>query len=161
MIEIIDSRKRSNPEDEPKIKLIDTPESQYDSPKPMLDYILIKRNEKSAKLSDGSLIIIPDSVQRAPNIGIVVNVSDFYLVNGNFFPMSDTKDENGKEIPGIVNIGDIVQFGEHTVEEIKVNDEDFVLCHFRNIKLRSKRHIIVSDLDTLVKKMREQQNVSA
>jgi chaperonin GroES len=81
--------------------------------RPLQDRILIKRVEEKETVKGG--IIIPDSAKEKPQEGEVVAVG-----NGK-------KTEDGKVIALDVKVGDRVLFGKYSGNDIKIDDEEYLI----------------------------------
>ncbi len=81
--------------------------------RPLQDRILIKRVEEKETVKGG--IIIPDSAKEKPQEGEVVAVG-----NGK-------KTDDGKVIPLDVKAGDRVLFGKYSGNDIKIDDEEYLI----------------------------------
>ena len=76
------------------------------------DRVLIRRLEEKETVKGG--IIIPDTAKEKPQEGEVVAVGAGRI-------------EKGARIPLDVKVGDRVLFGKYSGNEIKVDDEDFLI----------------------------------
>ena len=81
--------------------------------RPLQDRILIKRVEEKESVKGG--IIIPDTAKEKPQEGEVVAVG-----NGK-------KTEDGKVIALDVKVGDRVLFGKYSGNDIKIDDEEYLI----------------------------------
>jgi len=81
--------------------------------RPLHDRILIKRVEEKESVKGG--IIIPDTAKEKPQEGEVVAVG-----NGK-------KTEDGKIVPLDVKAGDRVLFGKYSGNDIKIDDEEYLI----------------------------------
>ncbi|HZT70506.1 MAG TPA: co-chaperone GroES [Terriglobia bacterium] len=81
--------------------------------RPLHDRILVKRIEEKETVKGG--IIIPDTAKEKPQEGEVVAVG-----NGK-------KTEDGKIIPLDVKVGDRVLFGKYSGNDIKIEDEEYLI----------------------------------
>jgi chaperonin GroES len=81
--------------------------------RPLHDRILIKRVEEKESVKGG--IIIPDTAKEKPQEGEVVAVG-----NGK-------KTEDGKIVPLDVKAGDRVLFGKYSGNDIKLDDEEYLI----------------------------------
>lgn len=95
----------------------------YSDPLPIFDRILIKQGSKETTWGTAH-IVIPDYVQKAPNMGAVVATAENYIVDGKAFPMSE-----------LVKQGDIVTFSQFNTEDVELDGEKFVLCSIFDVKL--------------------------
>ena len=80
--------------------------------KPLFDRVVIDPNIK--KTSTKSAIVLPQTLQEKPNIGIVVAVGD-----GNNF--------DGVETEMKVQVGDKVLFEKHAGIEVNVDDKNYLV----------------------------------
>src|ERR671924_177201 len=81
--------------------------------RPLRDRILVERIEEHEQKVGG--IIIPDSAKEKPQQGKVVAVG-----NGK-------ADKDGKRIPLDVKDGDTILFGKYSGQEVRVDNEDFLI----------------------------------
>ena len=81
--------------------------------RPLHNNVLVERVEAETKTAGG--IIIPDTAKEKPSEGKIVAVG------------SGTKDENGKNIPLDVKVGDKVLFAKWGGTEIKVQGKDLLI----------------------------------
>jgi chaperonin GroES len=81
--------------------------------RPLNDRILVKRVEEEAKTKGG--IIIPDTAKEKPAEGKVIAVG-----KGALSP-------EGNRVPLEVKIGDRILFGKYGGQEIKVEDEEYMI----------------------------------
>jgi len=81
--------------------------------RPLHNNVLVERVEAETKPAGG--IIIPDTAKEKPSEGKIVAVG------------SGTKDENGKNIPLDVKVGDKVLFAKWGGTEIKVEGKDLLI----------------------------------
>ena len=82
--------------------------------RPLQDRIIVKRLEAADKKTAGG-IIIPDTVKEKPQEGEIIAVG----------PGKVTDD--GKLKPMNVNVGDRVLFGKYSGNEVKIDDQDFLI----------------------------------
>ena len=83
--------------------------------KPLNDHLIVKAVSKEEKTASG--IFLPDSNKEKPEQGEVIAVGP-----GKFL-------ENGTRLPMTVKVGDKIIFTKYSPNEIKINNEDFlVLC---------------------------------
>lgn len=80
---------------------------------PINDRVLVKPIANNTVTRSG--IVIPDAAQEKPNRGKVVKVG-----RGHVF-------ENGKVVPLDVKENDIVLYGRHSGQQIKIDSEDYVV----------------------------------
>ncbi len=81
---------------------------------PLYDRVVLKRIEEK-EVKKGS-IIIPDTAKEKPQKAEVVAVGPGKVT------------EDGKTIPLTVKMGDKVLIGKYTGNEIKIDDEEFVIA---------------------------------
>jgi chaperonin GroES len=81
--------------------------------RPLHDRILIRRFEEGEVVKGG--IIIPDTAKEKPQQGEVIAVG-----NGKVM-------ENGTKVPLDVKAGDRILFGKYSGNEIKIEDEEFLI----------------------------------
>jgi len=81
--------------------------------KPLKDRVLIKRLEEDQKTSGG--LIIPDTAKEKPAKGEVIAIG------------KGETDSNGNTIPMEVKVGDKVLFEKWSGNEIKIDDQEFVI----------------------------------
>jgi chaperonin GroES len=87
--------------------------------RPLQDRVVIKRIEEGEQIRGG--IIIPDSAKEKPQEGEVIAV-------GNGKTLS-----SGERSPLDVKPGDRVLFGKYSGNEIKLNDEDYLIMREEDI----------------------------
>ena len=81
--------------------------------RPLYDRIVVKRIEETETVRGG--IIIPDSAKEKPQEGEVVAAG------------KGKRLEDGKVVPLDVQKGDRILFGKYSGNEIKINDEEFLI----------------------------------
>ena len=79
---------------------------------PLHDRVVVKRLEEKESVKGG--IIIPDSAKEKPQEGEVVAVGA-------------GKREKGERIPLDVKVGDRVLFGKYSGNDIKIDDEEYMI----------------------------------
>jgi chaperonin GroES len=79
---------------------------------PLHDRVVVKRFEEKESIKGG--IIIPDSAKEKPQEGEVVAVGA-------------GKREKGERIPLDVKVGDRVLFGKYSGNDIKIDDEEYMI----------------------------------
>ncbi|MGA3300170.1 MAG: co-chaperone GroES [Candidatus Acidiferrales bacterium] len=79
---------------------------------PLHDRVVVKRLEEKESIKGG--IIIPDSAKEKPQEGEVVAVGA-------------GKREKGERIPLDVKVGDRVLFGKYSGNDIKIDDEEYMI----------------------------------
>ncbi len=87
--------------------------------RPLHDRIVIKRLEAEEEVRGG--IIIPDTAKEKPQQGEVVAAG-----NGKVL-------ENGTRLPLDVKVGDRVLFGKYSGNEVKIEDEEYLIMHENEI----------------------------
>jgi co-chaperonin GroES (HSP10) len=98
----------------------------YSDPVPIFDRVLIRRNAKETTWG-GTHFVIPESAQKSANRGVVVACADFYIIEGQSFPMVN-----------VVKPGDVVTFSAFNTEDIDCDGEVFTLCSVFDLKLIEK-----------------------
>jgi chaperonin GroES len=79
---------------------------------PLHDRVIVKRIEEKDSVKGG--IIIPDTAKEKPQEGEIVAVGS-------------GKREKGELIPLDVKVGDRILFGKYSGNEIKVDDEEYLI----------------------------------
>jgi chaperonin GroES len=79
---------------------------------PLHDRVVVRRFEEKESIKGG--IIIPDSAKEKPQEGEVVAVGE-------------GKREKGERIPLDVKVGDRVLFGKYSGNDIKIDDEEYMI----------------------------------
>lgn len=87
--------------------------------KPLFDNVLIKPLEEETKTPSG--ILLPETAKEKPQIGQIMAVG-----NGSV-------DDKGKNIPMIVKVGQKVMYKKWGGNEIKVNNEEWLLVEQKDI----------------------------
>lgn len=80
---------------------------------PLGDRIVVEREEAEGKTAGG--ILLPDSARDKPSRGKVISIGDGKLL------------ENGQRAPLQVKVGDHVLFTTYGPEELKIEDQEFLL----------------------------------
>src|SRR5580658_6227767 len=80
---------------------------------PLHDRVLVRRTEEKESVKGG--IIIPDTAREKPQEGEVVAVG------------SGRRGEKGELIPLDVKPGDRILFGKYSGNDIKIDDEEFMI----------------------------------
>ena len=89
---------------------------------PLGDRVLVKSVDKDNAKKTASGIIIPDTVDKErPEIGKVIAVGD-----------GKTTDD-GKVIPMKVSVGNTVLFSKYGPDEVKIDDEEYLIVSESNI----------------------------
>jgi chaperonin GroES len=87
--------------------------------RPLHDRILIKRMEEQETRRGG--IIIPDTAKEKPQEGKVVAVG-----NGKVL-------DDGKRLPLDVKAGDKILFGKYSGNEVKIEDEEYLIIREEDV----------------------------
>ena len=87
---------------------------------PLGDRVLVKPEEKEKKTKSG--IIIPDTVDKErPEVGKIVAVGEGKIT------------DDGKTIPMKVKVGNTVLFAKYGPDEVKIDDEEYLIVSESNI----------------------------
>ena len=81
--------------------------------RPLHDRVVVKRIEAEEKTTGG--IIIPDTAKEKPSQGEVIAVGP------------GGRDENGKQIPIDIQVGDRVLFGKWSGTEVKIDGQELLI----------------------------------
>jgi co-chaperonin GroES (HSP10) len=119
MTTVIDRRTKETP------KFVDT----FQKPQPVFNSILVRLPEQSTEEFQGG-ILIPDSSRKNPNRGVVVAISEFYILGGVKHNVSD-----------MVNIGDEVTISDISHESIPYGDETLEIVDIFDVKLIHRKGI--------------------
>ena len=87
--------------------------------RPLHDRVLVKRMEEQEVRRGG--IIIPDTAKEKPQEGKVVAAG-----NGKV-------SEDGKKIPLDVKAGDRILFGKYSDNEVKIEDEEYIIMREEDV----------------------------
>jgi len=87
--------------------------------RPLGDRVLVKPLEVEEKKKGG--IIIPDTAKEKPQEGKVIAVGKGKIT------------EEGKVLPLDVKVGDKILFGRYSGNEIKIDDEDYLIVKEEDI----------------------------
>ena len=87
--------------------------------KPLGDRVVVKAAEAEAQTK--SCLFIPDAAKEKPQKGTVVAVGE-----GRFT-------EEGKRVPMDVKVGDTVIYGKYAANEVKVDDDDYLILRVDDI----------------------------
>lgn len=87
--------------------------------KPLFDNVLVKPLEAEVKTASG--ILLPDTVKEKPQIGLVMAIGTGALNN------------DGKVMPMIVKVGQKVMYKKWGGNEVKVNNQDWILVEQKDI----------------------------
>ena len=91
---------------------------------PLHNRVLVRRLEEKGTAKGG--IIIPDSAKETPQEGEVVAIGP-------------GKTEKGRRVPLDVSVGDRILFGKYTGNDIKVEDQDYLILNEDEILAKFKR----------------------
>jgi chaperonin GroES len=91
---------------------------------PLHNRVLIRRLAEKETAKGG--IIIPDSAKEKPQEGEVVAVGA-------------GKTEKGRRIPLDVKVGDRILFGKYTGNDIKIEDQDYLILNEEEILVKFNR----------------------
>ena len=91
---------------------------------PLHDRVLVRRLEGKETAKGG--IIIPDTAKEKPQEGEVVAAGA-----GKF--------EKGKRVPLDVKVGDRILFGKYTGNDIKIEDQDYLILNEEEILVKFNR----------------------
>lgn len=83
---------------------------EWNTIKPLFDYIIIEKDEEKKTTTGG--LVIPDSLKEKPSTGTVIAVGEGAI------------NEQGALIPMFVSVGDRVIFPKLVGKTIKINDEE-------------------------------------
>ncbi|MBI2442540.1 MAG: co-chaperone GroES [Candidatus Levybacteria bacterium] len=87
--------------------------------KPLFDNVLVRPLEAEAKTASG--IILPDTAKEKPQIGIIMAIG-----TGHMTP-------EGKTLPMVVKVGQKVMYKKWGGNEVKVNNEEWMLVEQKDI----------------------------
>ena len=87
--------------------------------RPLGNRVLVRRLEADEKLKGG--IILPDTAKKKQEQAEVIAVG------------TGKKDKDGKLVPMPVAIGDIILMDKYSGQEVKVNDEEFMIVRADDI----------------------------
>ncbi|PYT98495.1 MAG: co-chaperone GroES [Acidobacteria bacterium] len=90
---------------------------------PLHDRVLVRRLEKNETAKGG--IIIPDTAKEKPQEGEVMAAGA-----GKF--------EKGKRVPLDVKVGDRILFGKYTGNDIKIDDQEYLILREEEILAKVK-----------------------
>jgi chaperonin GroES len=88
---------------------------------PLHDRVLVRRLEEKKTAKGG--IIIPDSAKEKPQEGEVIAVGA-------------GKIEKGRRVPLDVKVGDRILFGKYTGNEIKLDDQEYLIVREEEILVK-------------------------
>ena len=86
---------------------------------PLADKLVLRPIVQEEVLSSG--IVIPDTAKEKPNQGEVIAVGP------------GRRDDDGKIIPMEVSVGDRVLYAKYTGQEVKVENEEYIVLSERDI----------------------------
>ncbi|RMG41562.1 MAG: co-chaperone GroES [Planctomycetota bacterium] len=86
---------------------------------PLGDRVVVRREEAEETTAGG--IVLPDTAKDKPKRGEVVAIGDGHVKN------------DGTKVPLTVKVGDKVIFSPYAGEEIKIDDEEYVLLRESDI----------------------------
>lgn len=89
------------------------------SVKPLFDNVLIKPLEEETKLPSG--IVLPETAKEKPQIGQIMAVG------------TGTTDDKGNKVAIVVKVGQKVMYKKWGGNEIKVNNEEWLLVEQKDI----------------------------
>lgn len=81
--------------------------------RPLADRIVVKPLDKEGKTKGG--IVLPDNVKEKPQEGEVIAIGNGTLI------------DNGKRVPLSVKKGDKIIYGKFSGNEIKINDQEYLI----------------------------------
>ena len=87
--------------------------------KPLFDNVFVKPLEAEVKTASG--ILLPDTVKEKPQIGLVMAIGTGAVNN------------DGKVMPMIVKVGQKVMYKKWGGNEVKVNNQDWMLVEQKDI----------------------------
>src|ERR1700679_3897281 len=123
-MEIIHKRKHVSEDVAEPEKSIESVDRVYEDAVPLFKNVLIKKGAREATWGDAH-ILIPDYVQKAPNMGAVVAKSKWWIVGSELKPLDDE----------MVKVGDLVTFSMFNTEDVNRDAEDYLLCSVYDLKL--------------------------
>ena len=86
---------------------------------PLADKLVLRPIVQEEVLSSG--IVIPDTAKEKPNQGEVIAVGP------------GRRDDDGKIVPMDITVGDRVLYAKYTGQEIKVENEEYIVLSERDI----------------------------
>jgi chaperonin GroES len=90
--------------------------------RPLYDRIVVKPLEAETKTRGG--ILLPDTAKEKPQQAEVIAVGDGKLL------------ENGKKVASNLKKGDIILFGKYSGNEIKINEDNFIIMKEEEVLAR-------------------------
>lgn len=87
--------------------------------KPLFDNVLVRPLEAETTTASG--IILPDSVKEKPQIGVIMAIGAGHVT------------PEGKTLPMVVKIGQKVMYKKWGGNEVKVNNQDWMLVEQKDI----------------------------
>jgi chaperonin GroES len=91
---------------------------------PLHNRVLVRRLEEKGTAKGG--IIIPDTAKEKPQEGEVIAVGA-------------GKTEKGRRVPLDVHVGDRILFGKYTGNDIKIDDQDYLILSEEEILVKFNR----------------------
>ena len=91
---------------------------------PLHNRVLVRRLEEKETAKGG--IIIPDTAKEKPQEGEVIAVGA-------------GKTEKGRRVPLDVNVGDRILFGKYNGNDIKIDDQEYLILNEEEILLKFNR----------------------
>jgi chaperonin GroES len=91
---------------------------------PLHNRVLVRRLEEKETAKGG--IIIPDTAKEKPQEGEVIAVGA-------------GKTEKGRRVPLDVNVGDRILFGKYTGNDIKIDDQEYLILNEEEILVKFNR----------------------
>jgi chaperonin GroES len=91
---------------------------------PLHNRVLVRRLEEKETAKGG--IVIPDTAKEKPQEGEVIAVGA-------------GKTEEGRRVPLDVNVGDRILFGKYTGNDIKIDDQDYLILSEEEILVKFNR----------------------
>jgi chaperonin GroES len=88
---------------------------------PLHDRVLVRRLEEKETAKGG--IIIPDTAKEKPHEGEVIVIGAGKLEKGQRFPLD-------------VKVGDRILFGKYTGNDIKIDDQEYLILHEEKILVK-------------------------
>ena len=83
--------------------------------KPLGDRVIVRPNEGEETLPSG--IVLPDTAKEKPQEGEIVSAG------------KGKTTEDGKILPMEVKVGDRILYGKYTGNEIKIDDQEYIIMH--------------------------------
>jgi len=83
--------------------------------RPLHDRVVVKRIDAEEKTAGG--IFLPDTAKEKPQEGEIVSAG------------KGKTTEDGKILPMEVKVGDRILYGKYTGNEIKIDDQEYIIMH--------------------------------